>query len=293
MASSSNHKAAGSSTEVFLVSGEMVLTRAFIVGCPRSGTTLVQKLLGARQDTYTLRETHFFQNIRRPGPAKLLDYWRLSKTQVDLAYAFISRNNDLQVEHDPRNVRSLPQAVHFLDQLMSAEASARGRVAWVEKTPAHLYFVRWIERYLPSAHIVHVLRDGRDVVASLIDVADRFPQAKAWRYSQDVSAAIGTYNRYLRASLKCRGRSNHVFIRYEHIIEDVDREKKRLFNLLDLADQESSATLKDLHHSVVREDEVWKEDFGNQIRDTRLAKFNRLFDDEQKQWIISRLVEIP
>ncbi|MGD8815173.1 MAG: sulfotransferase, partial [Anaerolineales bacterium] len=230
---------------MFMLSGEMVLMRAFIVGCPRSGTTLVQKLLGARQDTYTLRETHFFQNIRRSGPAKLLDYWRLSKTQVDLAYAFISRNNELQVKHDPRDVRSLPQAVHFLDQLMSAEARARGMVAWVEKTPAHLYFVRWIERYLPSAHIVHVLRDGRDVVASLIDVANRFPQAKAWRHNQDVSAAIDTYNRYLRASLKCRGRNNHVFIRYEHIIADVDRERKRLFKLLGLKDQEPSATLED------------------------------------------------
>ena len=41
--------------------------RIFIVGCPRSGTTLLQSLLAAHPQIHSFPETHFFPNTIEKG----------------------------------------------------------------------------------------------------------------------------------------------------------------------------------------------------------------------------------
>ncbi len=40
------------------------MQRIFIVGCPRSGTTLLQSVLAAHHDVFSLPETAFFCSVR-------------------------------------------------------------------------------------------------------------------------------------------------------------------------------------------------------------------------------------
>lgn len=262
------------------------MKRIFIVGCPRSGTTLVQKLLAASKNMYTCRETHYFQRIRRRGKEKLLDYLVLSPGKVLEAYKFICSNNELRKEYDPRKIRSLRFAALFFDQIMTSEAEARGKSAWVEKTPGHLFHIRLIKRYIPSAQFIHVIRDGRDVVASLVDAADKFPEM--WKKHSDLEGAIRFYNTRLEESLKYLGKEGHIFVRYEHILDDVPGVSHKLYQLLGLQIED----LEDMgmvHQQVVRSDEGWKSGSVGGIKDTRLVKFNRILNDEQKELITKRV----
>ena len=48
----------------------------FVVGCPRSGTTLVQCILSASSHAFSLPETHFFSYLLPAlggDPARMLD----------------------------------------------------------------------------------------------------------------------------------------------------------------------------------------------------------------------------
>jgi hypothetical protein len=265
------------------------MKKIFVVGCPRSGTTLVQKLLGSRGDVYTCTETHYFQRIRRVGKWKVLDYLAVSQDNIASAFEFIQAHNELLGEYDPRRAGSLRSAVLFFDQIMTTEAESRGKLAWVEKTPPHLFYVGWISRYIPSAQFVHMLRDGRDVVASMVDAAHKFPETEVWKRYRNVQTAIDDYNRCMKESLKHCGREGHVFVQYEHILEDVVRVCHRLFGSLGLDDEMLDLDFDRVHGCVVRNDEGWKSDSGSEIKDTRLAKFDRMFDEEQKRLVVSSL----
>ena len=267
------------------------MIKAFVVGCPRSGTTLVQKLLGAHSDVYTCKETFYFLRIRRRGIGKLLDYLALSPSRVSEAYSFIRANDQLLRHHDLRGIRSMCSAAAFLDQLMTREAQARDKSAWVEKTPRHMFSIRLIERCIPSAQFVHVLRDGRDVVASLADAAEKYPQV--WSRHADLGNAVSVYNRFLQESLKYCGRRGHVFVRYEHILDDAEGVSRSLYAALGLRDMATQLDLTEVHQRVVRDDERWKAGSEGEIQDTRLVKFDRLFDKEQQAAIVRGVRRIP
>lgn len=261
------------------------MNKIFVVGCPRSGTTLVQQLLGAREDIYTCRETHFFQRIRRRRWLRFVDHLSLSQNNVINAFEYIRTNNELLLQHDPSRVSSFPSAVRFLDQLMTSEAQARDKLSWVEKTPRHLHYARLIKRCVPSAQFVHVLRNGKDVVASLVDTARRFPEAGAWKSHAKLDNAIKLYNRFLKESLKYSGADSHVFVQYEHILEDADQVRSNLFASLNLKSESQVFDLDEVHKRIVRGDEGWKNGFKGEIVDTRLIKYNQIFSEEQKEFI--------
>ncbi|WP_374201717.1 sulfotransferase [Blastococcus sp. KM273129] len=61
--------------------------------------------------------------------------------------------------------------------MADAAARERGADTWVEKTPATLYALDLVEQLVPGAQVVHVVRDGVDVVASLCAVAEAAPAA--------------------------------------------------------------------------------------------------------------------
>ena len=50
-----------------------------------------------------------------------------------------------------------------------AYAKREGKPRWGEKTPAYVTKMRLIERALPEARFIHVIRDGRDVTLSVLD----------------------------------------------------------------------------------------------------------------------------
>lgn len=268
------------------------MKKIFVVGCPRSGTTLVQKLLGIRSDVYTCKETHYFQKIRRVGKGKVLDYLAVSPENVLEAYEYIRQHNQLLLEHDPSAVRSRRSAVVFFDRLMTQEAKARSKPVWVEKTPAHVFHIRWIRHYIPAAQFVHVIRDGRDVVASLVDAARQFPQAAAWKKYADLETAIAEYNRSLQTSLGYLREAKHLFVQYEHILDDSAKVCRRLYSLLGLVDEDLLSDLSVIHRDVVRSDEIWKGAPDGMIQDTRFAKFDQIFDELQKE-LITREVRSP
>ncbi len=266
------------------------MIKIFVVGCPRSGTTLIQELLGMHPDIYTCKETHFFRKIRRKGKRKLLDYLVLSPRNVLQAYEFIRSHNKLLGQYDSGSVRSLRAATLFFNRLMTSEAQARDKLAWVEKTPGHLFNIGLIKRHIPAAQFVHVIRDGRDVVASLVDAAERFP--RVWQKYADLNAAIDLYNSSLAESLKYSNSKDHIFVQYEHVLEDSESLRQQLYRALGLGAAVGNLPLNKIHQKVIRSDEGWKDNHQGAIGDTRLIKFERIFNARQKK-LVADLIQTP
>jgi Sulfotransferase family len=108
----------------------------FVVGSPRSGTTFLASALGEQRDVVDLGEVH----------AHKASIPELAALPVDEAAARLRRTLE--------RVRTL--------------ALAR-RLRGVEQTPETAFVLPAALRAYPEARVLHLIRDGRDVVCSLLE----------------------------------------------------------------------------------------------------------------------------
>lgn len=137
----------------------------FVVGVPRSGTTLLRLLLDAHPELAIPSETGFGLVLaERPGgyatPGELLDRLEALPTWGDLA---TSRDELTAL------IAGLPRwdSADALRAYYRGYAAAHGKPRWGDKTPMHVEHMPVIAAAFPEARFVHIIRDGRGVLASL------------------------------------------------------------------------------------------------------------------------------
>ena len=137
----------------------------FVVGVARSGTTLLRLQLDAHPDLAIPAETGFgpLAATFGPGganPAELLDALVALPTWPDLG---IEREElgPVFAAIEDWSVGAGLRAVY------TTYADRHGKPRWGDKTPGNAAYVDAIARVLPEARFVHLIRDGRDVAASL------------------------------------------------------------------------------------------------------------------------------
>lgn len=165
----------------------------FVMGCPRSGTTMFKTMLGRHSTFAAPRETHYFPLCYLPNPRA---------TEVEELIRLFSHNphsQDLGIDTDElRHSLGDGTSSHaaFLQAVLSSYASKRGKPFVVEKTPDHLPFTPMILDWFPHAKCVCLVRDGRDVVLSLKRVAwahgNTFLHSLHWRYAATLASTFET-----------------------------------------------------------------------------------------------------
>lgn len=138
----------------------------FIVGCPRSGTTLLYSMLLAAGGFVVYRkETHFYELVPRFGelttPEAQERFLRL------FLQGYLGKVPEVDVERFARAAgRECGRAIDFLPTLMEGLARAQHVDRWMEGTPTHVLYIDRIKEAVPDALFVHVIRDGRDCALS-------------------------------------------------------------------------------------------------------------------------------
>jgi hypothetical protein len=145
----------------------------FIIGSPRSGTTLLyHMLLSAGGFAVYLTESKVFdlvfpqfENLSdRKNRRKALDLWLQSKLFT------LSGLDRERIENTILN--ECQTGGDFLRAIMEEIARSQGVDRWAENTPEHILYLAKIKKEIPDAMVIHMIRDGRDVALSL--------EKKAW-----------------------------------------------------------------------------------------------------------------
>jgi hypothetical protein len=146
----------------------------FVVGVPRSGTTLLAAMLAAHSRLSCGPESHFFNQTPsrdfealchpRPWPLPALEYL----DSINILGKTVTATYGISREDIDRYLRTRsPSVPAILESLTEQYMRQVGKQRWIEKTPGHCLCVQTIRQYFPTSPIIRIVRDPRDVALSL------------------------------------------------------------------------------------------------------------------------------
>lgn len=203
----------------------------FIVGCPRSGTTLLQLMLHAHPRIAIPPETRFLVRVYRER-ARFGDLSE-KRNRRRLARWLVRRKRlRLRVlEVDPKRLKRQiiagpPTVGSAAGIVFRAYARRFGKPRWGDKRPGYWRDLDVVLRMFPDAQIVHIVRDVRACVASL--------KSMPW-WRGGVVAAVATWKLSLVRCQRDTRRlpvGSYLQIHYEQLVADPERELRRLCEFL-------------------------------------------------------------
>jgi omega-hydroxy-beta-dihydromenaquinone-9 sulfotransferase len=155
----------------------------FIVGCARTGSTLLRHILNRSQRIAIAPETHYMARSRRLGLARMLAraetpaavrsvvdrLFRPDRPDATGYWAWLRRNVAPQEVAERLGAvgRSERDLFGLLMDIYAERTHASGDLVYLgEKTPAHLRSVPTLIEWFPQARIIHTFRDPRAIYAS-------------------------------------------------------------------------------------------------------------------------------
>src|SRR5262245_26947383 len=131
--------------------------RPIIVGgCNRSGTTVTRVILDTHSQICCGPETQIF--TRGTLPHKDPEF-----LEKKLAYRF-----DFSTATVQQMLATSKSHSEFVDRFFTAYCQATGKSYWAEKTPHNVFKIGYIFKHFPNARFIHVIRDGRATICSLL-----------------------------------------------------------------------------------------------------------------------------
>jgi len=191
----------------------------FVLGCPRSGTTLLyHMLLSAGGFAVYLAESNIFNflgprfgDLGQPANReRMLSAWLGSKL-----FRATGLDAGLIAERLRRDGRSHGA---FLRIVMEAVAGQQGAQRWAENSPESLLYLPRIQREIPGALVLHVIRDGRDVAMSLSQL--QYLRTVPWRARPSLLASAA-YWQWMVTKGRQHGQNfgdRYLEVRFEQLV---------------------------------------------------------------------------
>ncbi|KUL23349.1 sulfotransferase [Actinoplanes awajinensis] len=250
----------------------------FVVGCPRSGTTMLQLMLHAHprialppESRFLLtayRRRHEFGDLRDPGRHAALARSIVNSPQFE----------DLGLDR-AETIAAITAAPPTLGSAVGTVfqryAERFGKPRWGDKRPAYLRHLPVIRRLFPDAQIITIMRDGRDCVASLKDTPwpphDLATMIDHWARSAD--AALTAARRYPA--------DVHHQIRYEDLVADPEHHLRAICRFLGEEYDPAMTHPCEQAREVVPEYKTWHSLTREQVTAARVSSWQTRLDEAE------------
>jgi hypothetical protein len=140
----------------------------FVIGSPRSGTSILPWSLAEHSAFWTSRESDLLFNLfgrRFPG-----------ERRPHLEEVFHQTRDRPEGTWFTENRVEMPEVLAYLGLGLNALFTSRSHPRrWVDQTPVNTLMLDSLSLLFPGAFFLHILRDGRRVVHSMLHFADRLP----------------------------------------------------------------------------------------------------------------------
>jgi hypothetical protein len=145
-----------------------------------------------------------------------------------MSFPFV-RAGDLEIDRDKVLSRDIESYSDLINAMMTEYAKSRGKTRWGDKTPEYTEDIDIIWRLFPGCKIIHLVRDGRDVVLRQLKVAlqnwfsKSLPLLSArWAYKTTICHKVGSV----------LGPDFYIEERFEDLIQDPQPVLRRICDFL-------------------------------------------------------------
>ncbi|MFC5833052.1 sulfotransferase family protein [Nonomuraea insulae] len=250
----------------------------FVIGCPRSGTTMLQLMLHSHPHMAVPPETRFLVPAyyrRRTWGDLRIDQRRHALAQW-IATDRSTKFRELKIDKD-EFVRQAVEGPGSLGSVIGTAfrmyADRFDKARWGDKRPSYVKQVDLLLRLFPDAQFVHLIRDGRDCVASLKEMPwytlDSFHAVSTWAEAID---AGGRLKRTLDAE-------TYFELRYEDLTDDPMTELKKLCHFLDEEFSPSMISPREAASMAVPQHKVWHSNTHREVTRSRVGSWANRLDD--------------
>jgi len=161
----------------------------YVVGCDRSGTTLLGAMLGGHSRTLCIPEAQFFHELVRlyyksENPLDLAEviktikaHWRFKIWEFDFSEDEIINECD--------GVRELNDFIRVFINHYASSLGKPGITYWIDHTPSNVRYAYTLSQVFPESRFIHIVRDVRGVAASVMPLPwgpnDVLEASKIWK----------------------------------------------------------------------------------------------------------------
>ena len=188
----------------------------FIVGSPRSGTTLMRYCLNQHSNIFIPHETLFFAKVygnRRLYPERSLAKYYTQLLDHLFYYGFsasseFSKADFSQLKHQLllKVKAEVTTYQDFASTVFTELARQQGKTRWGEKTPGHVFYLSEIFELFPDAKVINMQRSPKNVISSFL---------KSSHVSNDFLGALAKYKMSIKAANKWK--QSILTIQYENL----------------------------------------------------------------------------
>ena len=161
--------------------------QVFIIGCPRSGTSALAWGLAQHPQLWTSAESDFMHELFRGNT--LFNAFKKAKARPDEGWL-------------EKNRVTYREFTSYFGQGIDALFRSRSKgLTWIDQTPGHTLIAPVLKDMFPNAKFVHIVRDGRQVVQSMLSSGfDELGFDMNW--TTDFENACETWVTYVSKGLK-------------------------------------------------------------------------------------------
>jgi hypothetical protein len=254
----------------------------FIVGAPRSGTTLLSTMLNRHPAISICDETYYFYYVysRQRAFGNLTDIE--NRRRLVESYLDTGRIRSMDVDRSALEQAMTSEGTDYAEMfisLMRSYARLHGKRRYGEKTPHHALHAELLRRIYPGCRLIHIVRDPRDVVASLM----RMPWA-----ASSPSANARLWSNFVQAAERCQGSENFLRVHYEHLVLDPESELQRICAFLG----ERFSTQMLMSQPDAKAYRWWFERAQRPVTNERIRKWDEQLSPEQVA-VVERIAASP
>jgi hypothetical protein len=268
------------------------MTPLFIIGSPRSGTSLLRLMLTCHKNIIIPPESHFFLwledkygNWRQENGfddfledlfnSTKFETWGINRSELKnyLKKQSISSYSDI--------IKSIYVFYGLINNKSDIQYWGDKNKLWKEK-------LELIPEYFPNTKFVHIIRDGRDVACSFIELKHKQLTTKyAPKLPHEIEEIAERWNVNINAIdsfLNGVNREEVLELRYEDLVNDTESELSKIMKFLNLPFDPAMLNYHKINKVVGYEPKIfmsWKNKLNQKPDSKNIGKYSEILTKDQ------------
>lgn len=204
----------------------------FLISQPRSGSTLLQKILYNHPDIATTSEPWICLPLLHKS---IHENIKISKKVIYNNKIATNAINDAFFNNDFDKKRIFSEICYLLYE---KEMNKQNKHFFLDKTPRYYYIIEELIKYFPESKIIILRRNPLNVLNSIIKTWVKKDYFLLSNYKDDLFLSLETFKKYSK-------NSNNIYnIHYEDLISDQKKSLKKLYSFLNIGYNEAFIKIK-------------------------------------------------